>query len=436
MVIKDKILEFKKSKFKSVVESVCKARNLSLPTINFDGCSEETENQLAHYHKDNNTICVSERQLNKMNSDVLENNAAHEVSHILEFNHSSSFHNENAISRQASFVKKYNQKSPDISDLKEKEADKDECAFHLCHYKGDELYYCSFCKKYYCHKHKIPKSPSMPNFRSASLENEDKLYDYRQEGHPCPNFRGYYHEDVHDQKIIVKNIERKPKIDIKENQRIKKEECGQALDKALKTPINKNNFNSQKKEQVYVDQWINLGYGQKTASESLNNSKKYKSIYDEDNAQIKNEICDFCKDRVSNVFYCEHCNKYFCYKHRNTQSHNCKVDKNSEYYKKKLEGLKKTSEAYNKLKKVKNEDIKEDEKEVVEIKPEIQNKKTIKWYWPIIIGFILFYLNSFLIYIDSFNYYENIFILVIFYFVIILFSVIISIILFLNENHK
>ena len=88
------LLETKKKKFIEVVNRICENRNLPAPYVNFDGCPEENEDQLAHYHPDVNMICISKRQLTVLNFDDLEEVAAHEVAHILEPNHNSNFRNE------------------------------------------------------------------------------------------------------------------------------------------------------------------------------------------------------------------------------------------------------------------------------------------------------------------------------------------------------
>jgi hypothetical protein len=89
-----KLLETKKKKFIEVVSKICKKRNLPIPSLNFDGCPAENEDQLAHYHPDVNMICISKRQLTVLNFDDLEEVAAHEIAHILEQNHDSNFRNE------------------------------------------------------------------------------------------------------------------------------------------------------------------------------------------------------------------------------------------------------------------------------------------------------------------------------------------------------
>lgn len=97
------VLIEKKKKFKETVSHICKSRGLPTPTINFDGCPKEDENQLAHYHTDTNTICVSRYQLQKMNLDDVQSVAVHEVSHLLVHNHGSDFKKEEEINSLFNF---------------------------------------------------------------------------------------------------------------------------------------------------------------------------------------------------------------------------------------------------------------------------------------------------------------------------------------------
>lgn len=87
----------KKEKFVEVVIKICNERNLPIPEINFDGCSDEEIDELAHYHPDKNKICCSERQLHMQNFDNVFDTASHEVTHILELNHDSEFIKEKKI---------------------------------------------------------------------------------------------------------------------------------------------------------------------------------------------------------------------------------------------------------------------------------------------------------------------------------------------------
>jgi hypothetical protein len=90
-------LETKKRYARYVVEVICKSRNLPFPSFNFDGCPEEAEEELAHYHPDNNRICISKGQLNQLSFDELRDTMVHEAAHILVGNHDDDFNKENFI---------------------------------------------------------------------------------------------------------------------------------------------------------------------------------------------------------------------------------------------------------------------------------------------------------------------------------------------------
>ncbi|HUV80666.1 MAG TPA: hypothetical protein VMW40_07605 [Candidatus Bathyarchaeia archaeon] len=93
----DQHLETKKQYARYVVEVLCKSRNLPIPSFNFDGCPEEAEEELAHYHPDNNRICISKGQLNQLSFDELRDTMVHEAAHILVGNHDDDFSKEEFI---------------------------------------------------------------------------------------------------------------------------------------------------------------------------------------------------------------------------------------------------------------------------------------------------------------------------------------------------
>ena len=152
----NKILELKKNKVVEVVHRICTKRNLPIPAINFEGCEGEHEGQLAHYHHEVNTICISERQLNIQNFDDLERTMAHEVSHILVQDHSPRFLEQESISNIAGWkppagvVHITSGGSTTKTPKKEKKTkpDKVKCNYHLCRKKA-KLTQCSHCKGYF-----------------------------------------------------------------------------------------------------------------------------------------------------------------------------------------------------------------------------------------------------------------------------------------------
>jgi len=184
----EKILEIKKKKFIEVVHKICKRRDLPIPYINFDGCPDEDENQLAHYHSGTNTICVSESQLIKI-IDV-EGVAVHEVTHILVSGHGPDFGNQEAINSITSFnppagtvfidggrkTEKETFKEP-----KKSKIDKIRCNYHLCK-KKRKLTKCKYCGGYYCKEHIKPYKPYLFGQKSNPKHKT---------GHPCIPYAQY-----------------------------------------------------------------------------------------------------------------------------------------------------------------------------------------------------------------------------------------------------
>lgn len=162
----NKILELKRNKVIEVVHRICTKRNLPIPAINFEGCEGEHEGQLAHYHPDINTICISERQLNIQNFDDLERTMAHEVSHILVQDHSPRFLEQESISSIAGWkppagvVHITGGSSTKKTPKKERKTkpDKIKCNYHLCRKKA-KLTQCNHCKGYFCDEHIEPYEP-------------------------------------------------------------------------------------------------------------------------------------------------------------------------------------------------------------------------------------------------------------------------------------
>jgi len=178
----EKILEIKKKKFIEVVYKICKRRDLPIPYINFDGCPDEDENQLAHYHLDTHIICVSESQLIKIID--IEDVAIHEVTHILVMGHGSDFMNEETISSISSFSPPAGTVFIDgggktvketFKEPKKSKIDKIRCNYHLCR-KKRKLTKCRYCGGYYCKEHINPYKPYLFGQKSNP---KHKI------GHPC-----------------------------------------------------------------------------------------------------------------------------------------------------------------------------------------------------------------------------------------------------------
>ncbi len=85
------LLEKKREKVIQIVSVAADALKIPRPYINFSGCSLEKANELAHYHPNENKICVSEIQLKKQNFQGLIDTAVHEVTHFFVLGHGAEF---------------------------------------------------------------------------------------------------------------------------------------------------------------------------------------------------------------------------------------------------------------------------------------------------------------------------------------------------------
>lgn len=225
------LLELKRKKFFEVVYITCKSRGLPLPTVNFDGCPGEDENQLAHYHPIGNRICVSDRQLTKLNFDNIEHTATHEVAHILEHNHGAGFQSEHEINSIGAFrpppgvlVISENGSKPIKKPSRPVRVDTKRCNYHICREKT-ALYKCKLCESFFCSDHSNPRLSGMPTFKG--IEPEDLLNESDESNsHPCPPYYDY-----------LQKIDREEKA-----------KYGEALKKLLKKPA--QNYSSTRNENI------------------------------------------------------------------------------------------------------------------------------------------------------------------------------------------
>lgn len=185
----NKVLELKREKVIEIVHRICTKRNLPIPSVNFEGCEGEHEGQLAHYHPEINTICISERQLIKQDFEDLERTIAHEVSHILVQDHSPRFLEEETTSSIAGWkppsgvvhITGDNQTKETSKIERKSKLDKVRCNYHLCK-KKTRLTKCSHCKGYFCSEHLEPYEPKIENYPT---------YTKQIIGHPCVSFVDY-----------------------------------------------------------------------------------------------------------------------------------------------------------------------------------------------------------------------------------------------------
>lgn len=80
----------KKTRFLDVVKRASEAIGVLTPHVNFDGCSS-FDGENAHIHIERNTICVSERYLERAIYEDIEDTAIHEVAHLIDDTHNFSF---------------------------------------------------------------------------------------------------------------------------------------------------------------------------------------------------------------------------------------------------------------------------------------------------------------------------------------------------------
>ncbi|MEM4134199.1 MAG: CAP domain-containing protein [Candidatus Micrarchaeia archaeon] len=188
------ILEKKKKYFIRIVKETSKKLGIPTPYINFNGCPAEGENQLAHFHPDNYTICVSERQLMKQTFDDIFNTASHEVNHVFNYSHDDRFYQEHnklktKIWNPRREIEIYNSFYKNSKKRKRKTKLKNECRYHNCK-ETESLTKCKYCREQFCKEHIEPRLVELPNFRSGLISD-----DWRDEGgHPCFPYTNYRYQ--------------------------------------------------------------------------------------------------------------------------------------------------------------------------------------------------------------------------------------------------
>ncbi len=87
-----RLLEIRKQYALEAVANVCAKEGLPEPVVNFEGCPNETEFQLAHYHPDLNRICISVIQLYKLKTrEAIRDTMFHELAHMVAQDHGGTF---------------------------------------------------------------------------------------------------------------------------------------------------------------------------------------------------------------------------------------------------------------------------------------------------------------------------------------------------------
>lgn len=251
-----KLLESKKKRVIEIVNSVCERENLPIPKVNFEGCPQEDQDQLAHYHPDQNKICISEIQLYKLKTlrDV-ENTIYHELAHILEQNHGGEFEQtKNKFKlkdwrppRGVIYIKGDRKREPLKPD--KETIDKTRCNYHLCR-KKRKLYKCPYCERYFCKEHRKPVVPGKSILEERGMDFGKIDY------HPCPGYVEVAKKQKEDEiekygkaLDILKheNINLEFKTEKKDEEKLKEAKFEEDYQK-FKEQITRNNKKTESKE--------------------------------------------------------------------------------------------------------------------------------------------------------------------------------------------
>jgi hypothetical protein len=180
----EKLLEMKKVRFINAVQRACKANGFAMPNINFEGCQCETEEELAHYHPDTHTICISRTQLMRQNFDDLEETAIHEVVQKVHQGHETDFRDKCICTKINVWKPRSEIKFPSKSSRKNK-PNRKYCNYFYCD-RQTKAGRCPYCCGYFCNQHLEAKLAGMPNFVDTSIRNKTHIQEYRRDdGHPC-----------------------------------------------------------------------------------------------------------------------------------------------------------------------------------------------------------------------------------------------------------
>ncbi len=194
-----KILEDKKQRIREIIYLACNKEKLPIPKINFSGCPQETQDQLGHYHQNENKICISVIQLYKLKSMAsVEETIYHELAHISVPSHGDKFiKTKNKLKlntwrppRGVIFISGEQQREPEKRPkerLSKISVDKIRCNYHLCR-KKRALSQCPHCKSYYCKEHIKPVVPAHLGSEWSVSDSGDNNY------HPCPEYVDFLKE--------------------------------------------------------------------------------------------------------------------------------------------------------------------------------------------------------------------------------------------------
>ena len=191
-----KILEYKKHYFLSKVKESAGYMDYPIPKVKFwetYNPSHFNKGERAHIHLENNTICISEPELEIMTEEDINETATHEVSHLKEGPHNQRFYNIKEDTKLGVWKPPMgiglisvnsNSKQDKISNKKKtQKPDKLWCNYHLCN-KKITTFKCKFCGYFFCKEHFKPRVPNFAN--SFTFEEKDS--------HPCFVYINYLEE--------------------------------------------------------------------------------------------------------------------------------------------------------------------------------------------------------------------------------------------------
>ncbi len=200
----DDVLRTKQARFLAAVRRAAKHIGQAAPEVKFwaDKCPSDSGHELAHIHPDTGVICVTNKRLEEMSYEDIEETATHEVTHLIDKKDESNPVHSGEFYAKHDEVKLHSWRPPlgagiimidprnktPISKTRTKAKsgpDKVQCNYHFCR-KKVPLKQCPFCKDYYCQEHLKPKRPGFANFDSDSVE--DRLRRQTVGGHPCPDY--------------------------------------------------------------------------------------------------------------------------------------------------------------------------------------------------------------------------------------------------------
>lgn len=195
------LLNEKKRRFLDAVRRSAEQLGASAPKVNFweTGCPQETKNEWAHIHLDTQVICVSEFRLRQMRYEDIEETATHEVTHLFEASHNTSFQHEKTNLKIKSwippggitYIKGGSGDSFSHKRTNRIKIDKKHCNYHLCKKRGS-TFQCHYCKYYFCLFHHKPKPPSVRDIAGATYQ---ELEEWRKEdAHPCFQYAQEYEQ--------------------------------------------------------------------------------------------------------------------------------------------------------------------------------------------------------------------------------------------------